>query len=146
MTSLYEPNALGVHTWPDHLIVAATIWGEARGERADGKVAVAWTIRHRARRPRWWGRDWRSVCLKPWQFSCWNENDPNRAKLADPTRWDKPEVWLECLAVAVVVMAGGVPDPVNGATHYHTRQIRPAWAAKLKQVAEVGNHLFYREE
>lgn len=58
-------------------ILARTIYGEARGEPWEGKIAVAWVVRNRAERGGWWGDTIREVCLKPWQFSCWNETDPN---------------------------------------------------------------------
>lgn len=54
-----------------------TIWGEARGEGREGMIAVAWVILNRASIGGWWGNSIETVCLKPWQFSCWNANDPN---------------------------------------------------------------------
>lgn len=36
-----------------------------------GELAVASVIANRAAKPGWWGRDIRSVCLAPAQFSCW---------------------------------------------------------------------------
>ena len=65
----------------DLTIMAKTIWGEARGESQQGQEAVAWVIRNRAQRGGWWGNSIREVCLKDQQFSCWNNNDQNRAKM-----------------------------------------------------------------
>ena len=65
----------------DLMIMAKTIWGEARGESYSGQVAVAWVIRNRAERGGWWGNTIREVCLKDQQFSCWNHNDCNRAQI-----------------------------------------------------------------
>lgn len=64
-------------------ILARTIYGEARGESISGQEAIASVILNRVafakRRGRyWWGNTIAGVCLAPWQFSCWNENDPNR--------------------------------------------------------------------
>ena len=64
-------------------IAARTIWGEARGEGPEGMRAVAHVIANRATKGGWWGDTLWSVCLKPWQFSCWNLSDPNRQKLLD---------------------------------------------------------------
>ncbi len=65
-------------------VLARTIWGEARGEGIAGQIAVGWCIRNRVEmdlhndgRPDWWGEGYEGVCRAPWQFSCWNKNDPN---------------------------------------------------------------------
>lgn len=60
---------------------AKTIWAEARGEPLEGQIAVANVILNRARQGGWWGDDVVKVCRKPKQFSCWNNGDPNRAKM-----------------------------------------------------------------
>ena len=64
-------------------VLARTIWGEARGEGFAGQVAVGWAIRNRVEadlgndgKPDWWGEGYVGVCKAPWQFSCWNKNDP----------------------------------------------------------------------
>ncbi|MFW0755465.1 cell wall hydrolase [Pseudomonas sp. H11T01] len=61
-------------------ILVRTLWGEARGEGLAGRIAVGWTIRNRVndgKAKSWWGEGYAGVCLKVWQFSCWNKNDPN---------------------------------------------------------------------
>ena len=66
-------------------ILARTLWGEARGESLAGQIAVAWTIRNRVNdgnAKSWWGEGYVGVCQKPYQFSCWNKNDPNFAYLS----------------------------------------------------------------
>ena len=65
----------------DLMIMAKTIWGEARGEGRYGQVAVAWVIRNRAERGGWFGNTIREVCLKDQQFSCWNNNDCNKTQI-----------------------------------------------------------------
>lgn len=67
--------------------VALTVWGEARGESMVGQSAVAWVIRNRQANPGWWSRPHHTladVCLASYQFSCWNRNDPNYARLTNP--------------------------------------------------------------
>src|SRR5690606_23977734 len=64
--------------------VARTLWGEARGTGLLDMLGVAAVIRERYLRPGWWSKpsdDWWSVCRNPYQFSSWNQNDPNRKKL-----------------------------------------------------------------
>jgi len=61
--------------------------------------------------------------LKPWQFFCWNANDPNR-KVIESVGPNNPN-FSQCLAVAGRVISGKVPDPVGGATHYYAECIAP---------------------
>jgi len=83
--------------------LARTLWGEARGEPVRGIEAVAAVVVNRVRLAQrrggmWWGSDIVAVCRKPWQFSCWNADDPNRAKLLAVTAADP--VFATCLRVA----------------------------------------------
>jgi hypothetical protein len=52
--------------------MAATIWGEARSEPLAGRIAVGWVVRNRAADPGWWGKDVRTCCLSPAQFSAYS--------------------------------------------------------------------------
>jgi len=129
-------------------VLARTLWGEARGESVRGIEAVAAVVMNRVRRARerggwWWGGDVVSVCRKPLQFSCWNPDDPNRAKLLAVTPADP--VFATCLRTARRAVAGLLPDPTEGATHYHRTGIHPAWAQGRCACVEIGRHLFYND-
>lgn len=123
--------------------LARTIWGEARGEGREGMEAVAAVIMNRVARPCWWGRTIETVCTKPWQFSCWNSNDPNLAKLLSVTEADPS--FKTAMEIATLAEAGELPDPTNGSTHYHVKTIRPDWAQGRQPCAAIGNHLFYKD-
>lgn len=130
-------------------VLARTIWGEARGEPLKGQEAVAAVVLNRVavakgRRNFWWGWTVETVCRKPWQFSCWNANDPNRAKLLAVQAGDLG--FDTCLRIARRALAGVLADPTRGATHYHTRAVEPSWAKGRAPTVEIGNHLFYRLE
>ena len=134
--------------------LARTIWAEARGEGRAGMVAVAHVILNRLNRPGWWSRDQndgipddtiQAVCCDPWQFSCWNQDDPNRAKLLAVGPENK--TFATAADVAVAVITPGHPDavdPTGGATHYHTTAIGPPWASGHEPCARIGRHVFYR--
>jgi len=122
-------------------VLARTLWGEARGEGEAGMQAVAAVIVNRARRPGWWGRGISAVCLQPWQFSCWNEGDPNRAALSQVDA-DDP-AFRSALRIARLALAGVLPDPTMGATHYHALGMQPRWAAGHAPAATIGRHVFY---
>lgn len=127
--------------------LARTIWGEARGESVRGKEAVASTIINRVKHAKsrgghWWGNNVIEVCLKPWQFSCWNENDPNRAKINLIPDTDKQ--FKICTRIARRTFRKTQTDPTNGATHYHTQDSNPWWAKGRIPCAVIGNHFFYK--
>lgn len=132
-------------------ILASTIFGEARGESQQGKEMVGWCVRNRVEdgNPKsWWGEGYAGVCQTPYQFSCWNANDPNRAKLLAlslPSAADDP-VYRDCLLAALTVMqAPSIPQAYRGITHYYaSNSPAPAWAAEAQLYGAVGNHLFYR--
>ena len=119
-----------------------TTWGEARGESWEGKVAVAWVIKNRSLSGKWFGGSISEVCLKPWQFSCWNENDPNREKCEAIGLDDT--MARECLAASMAAWHDLLPDPTHGSTHYHAEGVQPDWSQGQEPAAVIGKHLFYR--
>lgn len=130
--------------------LARTIYGEARGQILQGQVAVGWVVRNRALRPRRFGASIKEVCLKPKQFSCWNEDDPNRKLVlaADHTK----RSFLGALGVAALVMSGDFPDPTGGADHYFTVEAPPGavhwppkWSAEMRETVVIGAHRFFKE-
>lgn len=116
--------------------MAKTVWGEARGEPELGQIAVAWVILNRSRTRK---QTIRQVCLAPKQFSCWNANDPNHAKLLAL----KPEQYQRQITICGRVCNQECPDPTDGATHYHAHGIIPRWAQGHTPSAIIGNHVFY---
>ena len=127
----------------DPEILARVVWGEARGESAEGRAAVAWVVKNRAAARTWYGRGISGVCLKPKQFSCLNSDDPNLAAILR-LRDDDP-VLNQCREIAEAVLSSAPSsDPTHGATHYHTANIAPGWAATMVRTARIGNHIFYR--
>lgn len=140
-----EPVATPTSTDVTVETLARTIWGEARGDGIPGMEAVAAVIVNRARHPRWWGRDIYGVCTKSWQFSCWNANDPNLAKLLSVTPAD-PQ-FAEALVIAGRAVAGVLPDPTRGADSYYDASIPPpSWAATAVHTVDIGSQRFYRVE
>lgn len=129
-------------------VLARTLWGEARGEPVRGREAVAAVVMNRVRRAEasgsyWWGNSVVEVCRRPWQFSCWNESDPNAAKCAAVTIEDRN--FRICLRIARRAIARVLDDPTNGATHYHRKGVVPPWTRGRTPSAEIGNHLFYND-
>lgn len=129
-------------------ILARTLYGEARGEPVRGKEAVAAVVLNRVRRARerggyWWGGTVPEVCLKNWQFSCWNRDDPNREKILAVAADNRN--FAACLRIARRAIAGVLGDPTDGATHYHADGSAPLWAAGRQPSAVIGRHSFYND-
>lgn len=128
-------------------VVARTIYGEARGEYRShtsgivGLMAVGNVICNRVLRQTWYGKTIEQVCLKPWQFSCWNKNDPNYKLLKAETIEDP--IFKKCREVAEGVLTTW-PDVTKGATHYHVHGIPlPEWAKEVNPHLKLGKHVFY---
>ena len=143
-TAINSPNFID---W-----LTRTIYGEARGESFEGKIAVAHVILNRARRGKankalgkFWGNDVESVCLAPWQFSCWNENDPNLEKMLALDPGSDDPVVKECLWAAVSAFSGFLEDNTGGADHYYSMYCEmPVWASDKSNTRTFGRHDFYQ--
>lgn len=100
---------------------------------------------NRAAHPGWWGKTPIEICLKPWQFSCWNENDPNRPKILalDPSDSD----YAIALGLAKKALNGSLPDITGGADSYYDQAIdAPDWASSATYTATIAGQLFFRTE
>lgn len=127
-------------TTDDMDVLARTIWGEARGEGGEGMLAVAAVVLNRWRDNRWPGSI-AAVCWQPKQFSCWNEGDPNRAKMERLTI-DKRSFHAAFLAALHSLT---MPDPTDGANHYYAITIRPpSWSRRMSETARIGRHVFLK--
>lgn len=136
-----------LHDLPADVVLALLIWGESRGEPVEGSIAVANVVRNRVLRS---GHDWRRVCLAPYQFSCFNPDDPNLPKVhraaivlmsGEPT----PEL-LQAQWIAHGVIAGVVMDNTRGSQNYLTTALLhrtpPSWALDRPILAVIGSHSF----
>ena len=128
-------------------ILARTLWGEARGEGGRGMHAVCNVVLNRfalsaAEDITWWGVDLVTICQKPYQFSCWNPDDPNRSKLMAVDEGNAE--FSTATRIARRAVYGDLNDITGGATHYHHYQIIPYWAENKLSSAQIGHHIFYR--
>lgn len=124
--------------------MARTAWGEARGEGKEGMQAVINVIMNRVKAGSWYGATPKEVCTKKSQFSCWNPDDPNYAPMLAVNEADSNFALAQQLAL--LAYDGFLPDITNGATNYlalGSLDSVPSWAAKMQQVAMIGNHTFY---
>jgi len=134
--------------------LATMVYGEARGEKETGMIAVAYSAINRAKN--------KSVCevvLAPKQYSIFNNNptlreaamsidvEPEQKNDIDNTGWEKAR------QVAAQVMRKQVADPTAGATHYLAPAVMakkgykyPRWSREYALVAVIDNHKFYKQQ
>ena len=128
-------------------ILARTLYGEARGEFAQGGpavlIAVANVIMNRFKQGGKFGKTVTEVCLKPRQFSCWNQNDPNRPLLQQEDL-ERDGLFKVCQKVAQKVAKGIWPDLTRESDHYHATSCKPSWARAEKVKLRLGRHVFYK--
>jgi len=134
--------------------LSLTLYGEARGERVEGRVAVGCVVRNRIKAKRY-GVDAKAVCLMPRQFSCWLYHDEahkhNYGSLlfaARALRNDLPGPALrECVWIAGGILDDAIEDITRQSTHYITRNLweskPPRWALDLTPVIGIGRHVFF---
>ena len=135
----------------DVIVLARTLWGEARGEERVGMEAVASVIMNRVNwphtgHPLWWGSTVKDVCKKKNQFEVWNEGNPNRANMETVTEDDYE--FQTAIQIAKQAMAGGLTDLTGGATHFYApAKINPppSWTrCKGVEPTIIKHHNFYR--
>lgn len=121
--------------------MAAAIYYEAASESDAGQRAVAQVVLNRVAHPAYpdsvcgvvyQGSERASGCQ--FSFTC----DGSLARRPVKLFWDRAE------RIAREALAGSVYAPVGLATHYHTVQVHPYWAASLQNVGTIGAHRFYR--
>ncbi|MBN2631844.1 MAG: cell wall hydrolase [Rhodobacteraceae bacterium] len=132
-----QPAAQGDAQWQ---CLQSALYFEARGETLKGQFAVAEVILNRVDSP-----DYpQTVCgvvqqgnRKGCQFSyvCDGNKDVMRDRVA-----------AERAGRIARLMLDGAPRGLTaGATHFHTRAVRPGWARRFARTAAIGAHLFYRQ-
>lgn len=125
-------------------IVPLTIWREARGEGPEGMNAVLHVIHNRTNDKRY-SSDPERVCLQPYQFSCWNSADPQRALYPKGT----DQLFQIALDLIAKLVVSSNNDPTNGALYYVNPKAitgaNPFANNKFVQTAIIGNHVFYTD-
>jgi N-acetylmuramoyl-L-alanine amidase len=128
-------------------ILARTLYGESRGEYSQvglgAFIAIANVVMNRFQEKKKYGASLAEICLKPWQFSCWNKNDPNFPLLQEETLNEIPLFHI-AQNVARKVSYGLWPDLTRGSNHYHAISCQPSWIQAGELKLRLGEHVFYR--
>lgn len=124
-------------------VVARTIWGEAGELGEEAMNAVAAVILNRRSYGKWMGGTALEVCLRPYQFRCWDVSSPaiHRMRVPPP---DDSSLQMAREIAGKALASGIVPDPTQGATRYHPEWVVPAWAERRQILARIAGLWFYR--
>jgi len=121
-------------------ILARTIYGEAKANSTMDAKAIACVVMNRCAYPNWPNTP-AKVCKQPYQFSCWNNGDPNLDRIMSPN----DDWWPECQKIATAAVSGKIDDATMRSTHYHTREVKPLWSKGKKPVYETDGHLYFND-
>jgi spore germination cell wall hydrolase CwlJ-like protein len=130
--------------------IALTIYGEARGESWEGKLAVGFVIMNRSRL---WKKSIKEIVYAPNQFSCYLSNDPNYPllrKIAE-TRDFMLTLDHETIDAATSVYMSPTESTVDDATFYRVKGTKNKWfdnAVKIGTLVYlkcIKTHEFFKE-
>ena len=116
--------------------LATAVYFEARGESAEGQLAVARVVMNRAASGKY-PASWCGTVKQPWQFSFVRHGQFPSIDTSDVS-------WGRAVAVAKLAAANVVPSLSNDVLWYHANYVRPAWGPRLTRVEKIGAHIFYR--
>lgn len=113
------------------LIIADTLYWEARGESVHGQLAVASVIVNRASERR---LSPTQVCQQYKQFSCWNSHPT-------PRTYDSA-IFERCMFIAIQIERGSFIPMGNWNHYYNPHKCSPSWASDMYNIRIIGNHKF----
>lgn len=123
--------------------LSEALYFEARGESVKGQFAVAEVILNRVESEKYpnticgvikQGTGKKYQCQ--FTYTCDGKKESfNEASAQKNTQ-----------KIAAALLSGEVPRVLTkGATHYHTKAVRPSWSKQFPRVATIGVHHFYRQ-
>ena len=136
LAALVDKFATSAHLDEQTNCLATAVYFEARGETAEGQLAVARVVMNRAVSGRY-PTDWCSVVKQPAQFSFVRHGEFPYADTSS-LAWQRAE------AVAQLAVANVVPSVSNDVLWYHADYVAPSWGRRLAMVEKIGAHIFYR--
>ncbi|WBU65020.1 cell wall hydrolase [Paracoccus aerodenitrificans] len=108
------------------------LYFEARGEGRSGQRAVAEVILNRVD-SRAFPNSVCGVVHQRGQFSYKKGRRMSNAAAAARAR-----------QIAAEALAGAARTLTDGATYFHTTQVRPSWSRRFTRTTQIGSHIFYR--
>ena len=131
-TTAQKPAAVEQISQADLQCLSEALYFEARGEGAQGQRAVAEVILNRVDHPRF-PKTVCGVVNQRGQFT-YNKNARIREK----------GTFARVQKVAIAALSGAPRTLTDGATYFHTRQVKPSWSRRFERTTRIGSHIFYR--
>ncbi|MDA7966891.1 cell wall hydrolase [Ruegeria sp.] len=125
----------------DFRCLAEALYFEARGESVRGQFAVAEVILNRVDSSRFpdtlcgvinQGTGKKYQCQ--FTYTC----DGHKEVIHEKRAYERVS------KVARAAIDGKSAEMTSGATHYHTKAVKPSWSRVYKETARIGVHIFYR--
>jgi len=130
-----DPNSV-----KELICMSLNIYHEARGTSLANQTAVAHVTKNRHKQRKM------SICDVVFerkghsaQFS-WSNKPGAKQKRLEIESWDRAQ------EIAHTVLYTKVPDITRGATYFHEKTVRPAWASRAQEKTSIGAHVFIRLE
>jgi spore germination cell wall hydrolase CwlJ-like protein len=126
--------------------LSLNVYQEARGEPAEGQVAVANVVKNRVESRHYpntyckvvkqrYGR----VCQFSWYCDGLRDHPIFRSKYSVDA-----EAFKAAVGIALQVLAGNIEDNTHGALYFHADYVNPRWSRIKHKTIRYGNHIFYR--
>ena len=106
------------------------VYGEARGEDDEGKIAVAWVVKNRSKKS---GKSIQEEATKKSQFCCYS------GEMKETEAKDK------CKQIAEDTINDKNSDPTGGATFFYSGDTVPSWAIGKEPCVTIGGHKFFKD-
>ena len=129
--------------------LALNIYHEARNQPTLGQIAVAQVVVNRVNDNRYPN----NICDVVYQGLHYESGHPIIHKCQFSWYCDgksdtptNEEAYKFAEDVAELVILNNAHGYFDGATHYHTTEVAPAWASGKKFIVRINDHVFYRWE
>jgi len=132
-------------------LIALCIWREAANQNLSAKYGVGCSIRNRKKQAPKYGDGWCGVITRKWQFSSFNENDPNSKKWPqeqDPAWLQTPDgrAWVDSYGCALSILEDDSIDITEGAVLYFSPPLTspPAEWGSVKHTTTLDKLQFFK--
>lgn len=138
--TIVQPIQRDAKTTQNLICMALNIYHEARGTPYNNQLGVGLVTMNRVRQTK------RSICEVVYERRGPSAQFSWTAKPTAKTRYLELESWDRAQQIAYEVIYEQPKDITRGATYFHERSIRPAWASRAKAKTVIGAHVFIRLE